>query len=46
MPVEIVIAVALRGDRGLEQEIYNEGIAEISIAVALRGDRGLEPKPP
>ncbi len=38
------IAVALRGDRGLELD-YRATVAKIClIAVALRGDRGLEPQ--
>ena len=36
------IAVALRGDRGLEPNTGNAPIVDLTIAVALRGDRGLE----
>ena len=38
----LVIAVALRGDRGLEPGYQQFAGTEKGIAVALRGDRGLE----
>ena len=43
MPTNIeLIAVALRGDRGLEQFGLFLSVSIPTIAVALRGDRGLE----
>ena len=37
------VAVALRGDRGLEPRPSQGGLPAPIVAVALRGDRGLEP---
>ena len=39
-----LIAVALRGDRGLEHGLHQGIFLLHLIAVALRGDRGLEPR--
>ena len=39
------IAVALRGDRGLELKSLRAAFSWHQIAVALRGDRGLERTP-
>ena len=39
----IIVAVALRGDRGLERAAVVTVCDELLVAVALRGDRGLEP---
>ena len=45
MPELWGVAVALRGDRGLEPLTSEEfeALEAIDVAVALRGDRGLEP---
>ena len=41
-PASMLIAIVLRGDRGLE--LLRPGqVSSLCIAIVLRGDRGLEP---
>ena len=38
----MLIAIVLRGDRGLEQDTIDFAHNLVKIAIVLRGDRGLE----